>query len=106
MFTFPGKTKSENFNNIYDKDLEEDEKYVNYVNKFIKSPSKPINFNFNFEEKDKKKDKDENKTKKIMNSAIFSTSKNNNDEKKKMTEKLIDNEEIAGEIINKKKKIS
>ena len=102
LFTFPGKTKSENFNNIYDKDLEEDEKYVNYVNKFIKSPSKPINFNFNFEEKDKKKDKDENKTKKIMNSAIFSTSKNNNDEKKKMTEKLIDNEEIAGEIINNK----
>jgi len=101
LFTFPGKAKMDNFNNIYDKDLEEDSKYVNYVNKFIKSPSNQIHFNF----EEKEKEKDDNKTKKIFKSAKFNASKNkNNDEKKKMTEKLIDNEEIPEEIINSKNK--
>ena len=38
LFSYTGKTKFENFNNIEDKDLDEDNKYVSYVNKFIKGP--------------------------------------------------------------------
>ena len=100
LFSFQGKTKIDNSKNIYDKDLEEEPKYVNYVNKFIKRPSRSINFNF--DEKEKKKEKDDYETKKIMKSAKFSTSKNIIDEKKKLTEKLLDNEEIPEERINTK----
>ena len=106
LFTFPGKTKTDDFNNIYDKDLEEDSKYVNYVNKFIKSPNKNVNFNFDKylieeKEKDKNKEKDNTKNKDVFKSAIFN---NNNKERKILKEKLIDNEELPEDILNIKDK--
>ena len=106
LFTFPGKTKTDDFNNIYDKDLEEDSKYVNYVNKFIKSPNKNVNFNFDKylieeKEKDKDKEKDNTKNKDVFKSAIFN---NNNKERKILKEKLIDNEELPEDILNIKEK--
>ena len=108
LFTFPGKTKTDDFNNIYDKDLEEDSKYVNYVNKFIKSPNKNVNFNFDKylieeKEKDKDKEKDNTKNKDVFKSAIFNNN-NHNKERKILKEKLIDNEELPEDILNIKDK--
>ena len=108
LFTFPGKSRTDDFNNIYDKDLEEDSKYVNYVNKFIKSPNKNVNFNFDKylieeKEKDKDKEKDNTKNKDVFKSAIFNNN-NHNKERKILKEKLIDNEELPEDILNIKDK--
>ena len=108
LFTFPGKSRTDDFNNIYDKDLEEDSKYVNYVNKFIKSPNKNVNFNFDKylieeKEKDKDKEKDNTKNKDVFKSAIFNNN-NHNKERKILKEKLIDNEELPEDILNIKEK--
>ena len=118
LFAFPGKAKTSSINNLEDSDLEEDSntKYMNYVNKFLKSPVKPKHMNFdkinekNLKEKilnpndiDKNNDKDKeiitsnNKKKVIFNSVIGLKTKNIKPEKK-LEEKLIDNEESPEEI--------
>ena len=118
LFAFPGKAKTSSINNLEDSDLEEDSntKYMNYVNKFLKSPVKPIHMNFdkinekNLKEKilnpndiDKNNDKDKeiitsnNKKKVIFNSVIGLKTKSIKPEKK-LEEKLIDNEESPEEI--------
>ena len=94
IFSFPGKVKTDFFNNLEDKDLEEDSKYVNYVNKFIKTPT----IQLNNDNKEKEKDKG---NKRIFKSVILPNSKNINKENK-LKEKLIDNEEVPEEIINEK----
>ena len=90
LFSYTGKTKFEsNINNIQDKDLEEDSKYTNYVNKFIKSPSQQFQYNDDKISEEKEKDK--------FKLNIFDI-KNEKDENK-IKEKLIENEEIPEEII-------
>ena len=100
LFSFPGKAKTNLFNNVIDKDLEEDSKYFNYVNKFIKNPNQ-YNMDKIEDEKDKNKEKENNKNKKIFKSAIFN---NKSKEEKILKKKLIDNEEMQEEIINIKNK--
>ena len=102
IFTFSGKTKTDFFNNFEDKDLEEDTKYVNYVNKFLKNSINPNQYNTNKIEQEKDKDKN-NKNKTVFKSAIFPNSKNSAREEKKLKKKLIENEELPEEEINTKK---
>ena len=102
IFTFSGKTKTDFFNNFEDKDLEEDTKYVNYVNKFLKNSINPNQYNTNKIEQEKDKEKN-NKNKTVFKSAIFPNSKNSAREEKKLKKKLIENEELPEEEINTKK---
>ena len=102
IFTFSGKTKTDFFNNFEDKDLEEDTKYVNYVNKFLKNSINTNQFNTNKIEQEKDKEKN-NKNKTVFKSAIFPNSKNSAREEKKLKKKLIENEELPEEEINTKK---
>ena len=102
IFTFSGKTKTDFFNNFEDKDLEEDTKYVNYVNKFLKNSINPNQYNTNKIEQEKDKGKN-NKNKTVFKSAIFPNSKNSAREEKKLKKKLIENEELPEEEINTKK---
>ena len=100
LFSYTGKTKFENFNNIEDKDLDEDNKYVSYVNKFMKGPVNSKKFNFDHVEDEKEKEKNGNKNN-IFNSVIL-RSDNKKNKPEKLKEKLIDHEEILDEIIPKK----
>ena len=102
IFTFSGKTKTDFFNNLEDKDLEEDTKYVNYVNKFLKNSINTNQYNTNKIEQEKDKEKN-NKNKTVFKSAIFPNSKNSAREEKKLKKKLIENEELPEEEINTKK---
>ena len=87
LFSYSGKAKFENLNNIEDKDLEPDSKYVNYVNKFIKSPSIPIQDN-----------KDKNKNISFKPIKYNNQRKNSTETENKLKEKLIENEELPEEI--------
>ena len=100
IFSYTGKTKFENFNNIEDKDLDEDNKYVSYVNKFMKGPVNSKKFSFDQVEDEKEKEKNGNKNN-IFNSVIL-RSDNKKNKPEKLKEKLIDHEEILDEIIPKK----
>ena len=100
LFSYTGKTKFENFNNIEDKDLDEDNKYVSYVNKFMKGPVNSKKFNFDQVEDEKETEKNGNKNN-IFNSVIL-RSDNKKNKTEKLKEKLIDHEEILDEIIPKK----
>jgi len=100
LFSYTGKTKFENFNNIEDKDLDEDNKYVSYVNKFIKGPVNSKKFSFDQVEDEKETEKNGNKNN-IFNSVIL-RSDNKKNKPEKLKEKLIDHEEILDEIIPKK----
>ena len=100
LFSYTGKTKFENFNNIEDKDLDEDNKYVSYVNKFIKGPVNSKKFSFDQVEDEKEKEKNVNKNN-IFNSVTLRID-NKKNKPEKLKEKLIDHEEILDEIIPKK----
>ena len=98
LFSYTGKAKFEsNIDNLADKDLEEDSKYAIYVNKFIRSSTRPLQLN---NEYNKEKEKGGNKND-VIESNIFNIK--NRKEEKKMKEKLIENEEMPEEIIINKK---
>ena len=95
MFSKSGKPQLDILNSKEDKDIENEEKFTNYMLQFIQSPVKAIqNDKFKFEPLTKRKDEDD-KNKTMIESSINEIFNDKND----MKENLINNEIIYNENI-------